>query len=256
MSHRLDGPRTKIERAKEHFRDLHAEMVAASDLRPYRIVVEPESDPREHVIRIKMSFSPPLRWAAIAGDTIHNLRSALDLLVWQLVLAKNKRPDKRTEFPIFLDPAKYKAGGPRKVKGVSEAAVNIIEGLQPYHETEMPERHPLWLLHSLDIRDKHQLLNIIVAAVQTQHFEIDTAGDFLLAGGEYNMFVNPVEDGTELGRFMLTRPDAKVNVKPHVTFQIVFDDFGVGDNLLVYETVETIGTFVRRAVDLFADHLD
>lgn len=254
MNPSLDGPRAKIERSKKHFGDLHNEMLrVASNVRPYRVVVEREPDAREHVIRIRGSHVFPLSWSAIAGDAVHNLRAALDLLVCQLVLTTGKRPDMKTEFPIFLDAAKYKAGSPRKVKGASKTVVEIIESLQPYHKTGNPESHPLWLLHRLDIRDKHQLLNIITTAVQTQRFEIDTGGDFLLADGEYRMLVSPVEDGTELGQFTLTRPDAKVNVKPHVTFEIAFDDFGVEGNFLVYDTIDTIGSFVRHTVDLLAD---
>ena len=256
MSPSLDGPRAKIERSKKHFGDLHDEMIAASNLRPYRIVVEPEPDARERVIRVRGSYTFPLSWNAIAGDAIHNLRAALDLLIWQLVLANGKRPDARTEFPIFVDATKYKAGAPRKMKGASKAAMDIVEGLQPYHKTGNPEGHLLWLLHRLDIRDKHQLLNIITTAVQTQNFEIDSAGDFSLTGFEYKTFVSPVEDGAELGRFMLRRPDAKVNVKPHVTFEIAFDDFGIEGNFLVYDTLDIIGSFVRHVVDLFADHFD
>lgn len=257
MSSRLDGPRTKIERAKKHLGDLDRELRVLPKSDPYRVSVEPEPDPRERVIRLRteFDFTPPLRWGAIAGDAIHNIRSALDLLVYQLLLARNKTPDIWTEFPIFLDPDKYAGKGKRKVKGAAKGAVDIIDELQPCSETGNPESHPLWLLHCLDIRDKHRLLNVVVAAAQTQHFEIDTGGAFNITSSTYSMFVSPVEDGTELGRFTLTDPDAVVDVECHIAFQIVFEDFGLGDDLLVIGTVKRIGEFVEDAIKRFEPFL-
>lgn len=180
--------------------------------------------------------------------------SALDLLVYQLVLANGKRPDIRTEFPIFLDPTKYKAGGPRKVKGADKATMDIFDSLQPCNETQAADQHPLWLLHRLDIRDKHQLLNVVVAGAQTDQFKIRT-GDYGIINGRYNTLVCPIEHGTELGRFQLTSSQAEMDMEYHIVFGVVFEDFGCGDELAVVPTIEKIGQFVSAIPPLFESFL-
>jgi hypothetical protein len=254
MTHRLEGCYVKIERAKEHLENLSAEILGLNDLDPYDVVAKYEPESGDYVVRIETDYSPPLRWAAIAGDAVHNLRSALDLLVFQLVLANGKRPDTKTEFPIFLDPAKYKAGGPRKVKGADKATMRIFDGLQPCNETQAPDRHPLWLLHRLDIRDKHQLLNVVVAGAQTDQFKIRT-GNFGIINGRYNAFICPIEHGAELGRFQLTSPEAEVDMEYHITFGVVFEDFGVDDNFAVVPTIKKIVQFVEAVPPLFESFL-
>ena len=68
----------------------------------------------------------PDRIACLAGDAIHNLRSALNHLAYDLFLAgsgasQNPARHVSTQSPIFSDAAEYKAKSPRKVKGMAEA---------------------------------------------------------------------------------------------------------------------------------------
>ena len=45
----------------------------------------------------------PIEWSIILGEILYNLRSALDHLVWQLVLANGQTPGRHNEFPIAVD---------------------------------------------------------------------------------------------------------------------------------------------------------
>jgi hypothetical protein len=72
----------KIDRAKEHFAALDTEIRAWVGTNPMAIVKEKDAEGRRHTVLAEIINPPPLnRWSLIAGDCVHNLRSALDSLV-------------------------------------------------------------------------------------------------------------------------------------------------------------------------------
>ena len=157
----LDGPRLKCERAKEHLDNLTAEIAAYYSRKPYAISrdVHPE-DPTRQVFRLNVREEPPLRLGIILGDVVHNLRSALDHLAFQLALVHTPmmtpKEETRIEFPIYKDSTLFNTEGLRKIDKLSPAAQNEIKSLQPYHRGKDAELHFLWLVHSADIIDKHR----------------------------------------------------------------------------------------------------
>jgi hypothetical protein len=151
---RLLGVRIKIERAKHHIVDLESRIRIFRDAGPCEIHSEEDSETGAYVFKIKnvRPVAPDISGAV--GDVIHNLRSALDHLAWGLVEANGSKPTKSTGFPIYESRAKYKAESLAKVKGMSKSAVDAIDVLKPYKRGNSD----LWLLHNLDIIDKHRLL--------------------------------------------------------------------------------------------------
>jgi hypothetical protein len=120
-----------------------------------------EYDPQMHSRAVGLGIYEPPRvdWSLLVGDYLFNLRSALDHLAWQLVLANNAQPGQGTEFPIFKDPAAYKKRVARKTAGMQPLVVAVIESLQPYQPWESGAfDHPLWRLHNLCNIDKHRTL--------------------------------------------------------------------------------------------------
>lgn len=98
-----------------------------------------------------------------AGDVIHNLRSALDHLAWELAKWKTGEPIKPLNccFPIGRDIDNYKsikAGG--AVAGMSPEAKKAIDDLRPYKSGA----EALWMIHYLDIIDKHR--HLLIAGYQ------------------------------------------------------------------------------------------
>ncbi len=176
-SHPSDGPSVKNQRAKHHIYELDAEIQAFLQSDPYRIFSEEETDSGDKIWRVNVRQQPPSRWSAIIGDAIHNLRSALDLLVYQLVLANNASPTDATSFPVFKSVAHFEAGGLGKVKGVSATAERMIRELKPYQGGN----EALWRLHRLDIADKHHLLLATGAAYAS--VIVDFSGHLKLKSG-------------------------------------------------------------------------
>ena len=106
-----------------------------------------------------MDYADDLRWGVIVGEIVHDLRSALDHLVWQLVEIGDGRPDHDHSFPLYnreesSDSFRARAcrHATQRAKhgplfGVPEAAVPVIEACQPYHGADallLEVLHDLW----------------------------------------------------------------------------------------------------------------
>src|ERR1051325_6580519 len=111
--HPLFGPRLKIQRAGEQFKDLRAAIKAFLKGKPYDIERQVDLDAKmiRYVVRIRKSV-PPM-WSAIVGEVIHDFRSALDYLVWQLVIHETGAPptSNKTQYPIFETEAGFNSRG-------------------------------------------------------------------------------------------------------------------------------------------------
>lgn len=167
----LDDIRVKVDRAREHLGTLTADVDRFVSEKPYPLHVVTQYHGTARVRDVEWTRSPPLRWSAIVGDCIHNLRSALDHLVWELSGGSGNAPD-GTEFPVFLDfPAYFqrdrrwqaaRGSGLWKIRGiVADGAHAEFERLQPFKGPD-PVRHPLWTIHELDRLDKHRSLNVLM----------------------------------------------------------------------------------------------
>lgn len=160
----------KMERAKEHIRDLDREVQDFLLSRPFELTREVVDGGRQHIFRFHFNLEIPMHLACVAGDAVHNMRSALDHLSRRLVVASGSTPTRQTEFPIFRRHNEFLKGSKGKVAGMSTAIVEAIEALQPYHlkrpdGQETATWHPLWILHDLDRIDKHQGLNVTAVAL-------------------------------------------------------------------------------------------
>jgi hypothetical protein len=109
---------------------------------------------------------PPAAIRLLIGDCVHNLRSALDNLIYELLVARHGDPPptkfvEYSEFPIFSQPMSAKARK-RRIGGIAPVVRTIIEGLQPYNRGQKFASDPLWVLHELSRIDKHRLPLVVL----------------------------------------------------------------------------------------------
>jgi hypothetical protein len=162
VTSRLDGPRGKVERAKKHLHDLEPAIRAFLGTNPYVIGTKRDAETRRLIYYMVSVREPPPTVLGIAGDVLQNLRSALDHLAYQLVLVGTGKPGpfEHVYFPIFDSASEYKAKKGRKVKGMRKEAIDAIDAAKPYKGGN----DTLWMLHSLNIVDKHRLLIAVGSA--------------------------------------------------------------------------------------------
>jgi len=64
------------------------------------IVIKHDGRRGEGTITWRQRGPTPLRWAVLLGEFLYDLRSSLDHLARALVIANNRKPTKKTEFPL------------------------------------------------------------------------------------------------------------------------------------------------------------
>ena len=237
MTHPLDGAWLKVGRAREHSKLLKTVLDLVVKANPGEVMPERDMPTGDIVIRLHLpngAFQLPSRLGLIAGDAIHNLRSALDHLAYQLAII-GTGPGRYTQFPIFEDPDKYRDNEDRLLKGIGEGHRAQIKTLQPYHARNFSPQDPLPGLHNpmainmflmaigrLDNIDKHRGLFPSSALVP---FKQPKFGGVKWAKGTYPGDVLRVEDGAELYRitsFEMLSGVTNVDVKTPATFGITF----------------------------------
>jgi len=156
------GPRLKIERAKQHVSDLHSRLWAFAQTDFYSLIVERNPETGEQGLEFAVTKPVPEELALVMGDAIHNLKSALDFTVNEVVFRRLKLYDSHTRFPFRETAQKLESavnGGliTQASKAVSNHIVNVIK---PYKGGN----DPLCALHDLNILDKHRLLLPVIQA--------------------------------------------------------------------------------------------
>jgi hypothetical protein len=143
----------------------------------------------------------PPEWPIIVGEIVHNLRSALDHLVWELVIVETgKSPvTNKTGFPVFVDQDGFNGRGKDPfLKGVGIEPMAFIETTQPFATGERKDS-PLWHLHELSNWDKHR--SIYVTGASSADPSIETVGQITPNTMISFRAPGPFENGTVMFKF-------------------------------------------------------
>ena len=213
----LENTWMKLERAEEHLQALESGVNAFLASNPYTVSRDYDDQDELYRFRINICEKVPPRLGLLAGDAVHNMRAALDALTWQLALLTTSRPRHRTEFPVFAKAtAKAKKDINSRLRDIPQKAQDVIKSLQPYHLGQKSETHVLWVLHCLDITDKHKIIPLAQYALRLG----TGAGETSLPRGA--MGSTDLASGyIELG--LKTVGDADPNLEPNIDLNVVFD---------------------------------
>jgi hypothetical protein len=256
--HPLHSFRLKLNRARLHYSSLQIEIAAWFQRRPYGVFGEFEPKTSRYVFRIRMFEGVPEGWGVLIGDIVHNARSALDHLAWQLVIVGGGTPTKSTVFPILENPFAWQGGsGVGRLAGAHSEHIALVESFQPYHRADLygwswlgsARADPLALLAHLDNTDKHRVLIPTPVAVQSvgwtpievRALELET---------DWTMTWDHLGDGTELmaigARKTGSDPYVRLDRRERVSVSIV-----PGGTL-----TETLDAIFERLDAVFARFLD
>src|SRR2546427_216365 len=150
----------KIERAEEHRHGLDSHIRATFDVeanRP-RLGVKFDAQTGEHVLYVNRmpDFSAFFeRVSLILGDALHNLRSALDHVAFNLVLGTLTRAQvRKVQFPICDTEERFREEIRKRLPGLRADHCAIMERYQPYHGPHDPKAVTLGTLQDLSNTDK------------------------------------------------------------------------------------------------------
>lgn len=248
----------KIDRAQEHLRALDDEVKTFITSNPYEAFDSEDPITGDLVIRVKVHASPPLWWSTIIGDVFHNLRSSLDVLVYQLILANGKRPRKNSALPIYTEQIDFNKDGIKKVKGVSAEAERRIRAVKPYKTGNLR----LWQLHQLNNADKHRLIIPVGSAYRSATFDFGAhANQFLppdvdLRFPSFSLAIKPadslfpVKDGDALFR-IVKEARSQLPQPLQFRFDLAFGEGEIVQGELLIPTLHEFVALVNGIVEEF-----
>lgn len=233
----LDSCWAKQDRALEQLKALDKAIKGWLEGNPYQVRENLDANTGVYELRIKPNAIPP-GWSIIIGEILHDLRSALDHLVWQLTLANGYTPPRRfsrrktrwrfIEFPIYVNGLDFRSRLERRSNplwGISDPARAFIDDYQPLHGGKMATRDALWVLNELNNIDKHRTLHL--TAMYLQHAKFTTA-PFKGAGTITPLYAYPfpgkLKEDTVIFRAQITPPNLQMGVQTEATLDVIFDE--------------------------------
>ncbi len=256
MAGSLEDPIARVNRAIHHYHTLKDDFHGV-DHKNWTVVPKRYREGREY--RFYVGEIDPLDpiWPLILGEAYHNLRAALDNLVFQLHVRRyrGKVPDavmKASAFPACETQPVTKKGVPiptvkwGTIGNLGRTERTLIEWLQPYngwgskYPPETPEgsmRRAVFDIDRLDNIDKHRHLhlpNIVVQAVPSPPSRVAIRYGLM----QHPKFNVPLESGAEVDRwtFREAPPAEDVPMQSYIASCVAIDprigpDFGRIDAL-------------------------
>ena len=270
----LAGAYSKLERAEHHINDLSGCIDLFLAQQPFKLIAHYRRKAGEIAYRVKTKKSIPPELPLILGDAVHNLRTALDMMLF--VMARERSPSpSNIQFPFprkDSDDALTGAINNGQVKFAGKKVEEAIRRLNP-----SPSGNPILSgIHSLDIRDKHHLLilsrgiprfvgdtlsalinarpklNVPVACSGVARLEIGAGGAILMAAPED-------QDILKVATRFATRSlaDSQEEAKVQPAFAITFGKGQPFADRTILEVLRDAARNVRTALDcLIVAYLD
>jgi len=222
----------KLSRANTHRETLGKLVDEFEASQPYTLTPEPGDKPDEMAYRLRIPKEAPAEISTVVGDVLHNLRSALDSLAYELAVrskgqALTKEEERLTSFPWCQHPSEYDGlmqgslYGPEAQKAMRVAQpfylaemANEPESQRRQHSEEDFKWSGIYRLGQLSNIDKHRRLPAIGVGWPTL---LSWEGnDTWLRGGRM-----PPTDNTIL--CYMVGPNA-ANIELHTEFALVLID--------------------------------
>lgn len=210
----ITGSRLRVERASKHLNELERKARSFIDRHPEQFTSQLDIQIFNYVIYdIAPNRPPPVTFGPVFGDVVHNLRSTLDHIAWNLALRNlvgtGNDPFDKTAFPLIRNFTEGSISGFwRLARDILPDAIPDIVDLQPAHGGN-PGDHPLAVLDRLWNADKHRV-NIKIPSRQTIPV-------FSTPGGQ----VETLKDGTRRIRVPRSKKDDfEEGLRSEVLFEI------------------------------------
>ena len=246
----------KLERAREHIQYLSDTVNAFYDRGPYRLVGNAEPGTGHWVVCIFVNEEPDARWGAIAGDAVHNLRSALDNL-WHRLWHK---PDtaafwtaRYDGFPVFKSLEQLESRFRRVRKARERAIIDVLRRIAPYDGGN----DGVGVLADLSNEDKHTCFMPALGAMK------GTYAFWLSVGKARSKTVTlkhpgmcPIADGATVARLQVDiRGGIPVDVHSEVSFAVVFGQSPTFHGQPIVPLLAKLGQTTAEIIDAYRPHL-
>jgi|ERR1035441_2800083 hypothetical protein len=182
----------------------------------------------------------PPTWPLHLGDYLHDLRSALDHMIYAIAVANGHPDPDHTQFPIYDALAKWTEDieqrdptlKPSPVAGLPDQVIEDIKSLQPFrHKSDKARKkdHLMRLLR-MSNADKHRRLYAsMLSTGKIQHLRFDPPGYIRILRKRVPPAGRAPKRGAEIARVQIERLrelDTEVGARYKAPVQIAFGEQG------------------------------
>lgn len=194
--------------------------------------------------RQRIPFSLPL----LIGDCLQSLRSSLDYLVWELILAANRTPARHNSFPVCRSHTAFKNSVSKgQLAGVDEGAIAQIEKFQPYHDGKVQNSNALYVLDDLCGICKHRMVPLTIRFVQAS----PSISKSSVCVQQVKKDIAAHQPGAERGSISKFWPGRFDEVSNGPSFCLQFDDGAAKGREVCNVIAELHGNIVRDVLPAF-----
>jgi hypothetical protein len=261
MSDALEGARDKLARGDSHRAITRREIRRFFNSHPDpTFKVEPEGDPsllgvgdiyRAWMVVDRGVPDLPASFSARFGDILHNYRSVLDHIAWQLVRhgsswpLKNDRAKNRVQFPTYDTAVEFDKNVAGRLPGVSPTVIDYIRQRYEFDARGNPTNDALLWLARMSNEDKHRSLHTSVGVFRSVESNVEFTRCVPVRWG------SPpgrpaLKAGTKIAHITarITGPNPKMKMKVSPTVQVIVE--GLTD---MTEMIEGLRGEVRKILD-------
>jgi hypothetical protein len=266
MPESLDPFRRRIDRAKFIIDALNRDVLDHfSHVHPHRIFLERDDEGKSKgEANFKVMVEPPdelpVHWPLVVGECIHEIRSALDNLIWFLAESHSGPapwpivpPWRSVQFPVTQSAGEFAKRISNWAHLLHSDDLAIIEQTQPYGGNDP---HHLIHIAELSNADKHRavhLLAIYNTGLANPPFSVTQQNDIEVISTEVTQNLGVCSGKTELGRMTcrVTGPKPNMKVQEAFRFEVSVDHPSIV-HMSVIEMLMWMQIHTRIIIDLFA----
>lgn len=212
------------------------------------VITDAERNAWENLQKAAKETKVPLAISIRAGEVIHHLRSCLDHIAWQLSdpIQRAAKPT-RVQFPIvtdWTDPNEFSTYKRQTEFVTDTTARSIIDKVQPaclVSRGENPKTDLLYILHRMDIVDKHRELPVVLFAPRMRGPTKVTR--------DYVPIHN--DDGTPM--LIPLIGTAKVQADMNISLNVAFAKTAEWEERPLIELLFNLTDAIRKIVGLFSE---
>lgn len=266
MAEWLEGSWAKVGRGDKHvetFECLRRKIESQPDPPGATVRQYVDLDTSEWVAEVVEVDALPVEMGVVMGDAIHNFRSALDQMVFELAFIGSGGQEKeRTMFPCSDTIGNWRSAHVQNVLlgGLTTRQKAAVQRLQPYRRWEWPYpgNHPFKTLSDLSNDDKHRVVQPVLVALES--FALNLRGTrrdcYLPPPGtslSVTMISRAIEPKTELLRWPVVifgpNPDMQMKLDPALAI-------GLRNGVRADAVLRDIARLTRKALEVIGPQFD
>ena len=126
----FESAKLKIIRANQHLRDFETRFAEYVATKPHRFSIHNDPESGQPKIRIRFESDRTKTFTLVVGDAIHNLRTALDHLTWEVIGLDGGTQNRYTKLPTGDNRVYYEAAC-KGIETPSDWVKSLFISLEP-----------------------------------------------------------------------------------------------------------------------------